>query len=275
MPILRRFASGDIAWHFDPELVPDGISLAFSERTGGRSAPPYDSLNMSDQVGDDPEAVAENRRLLMSALGLDPATQSRLHWCIQTHGTHVAHIDEPLGDPVLPDADALITATPGIPLLICVADCVPIIVVARGPRRALAVIHSGWKGTLARIAGAAVAALQETYQVDPADLSAYIGPYIGPASFEISPDVAARYASEFPDVAQTPAEGETVRLDLGAALTRTLLDAGLSRESIAILGEDTAAAGAPWYSYRASGGVTGRQAALACLLPPDGERVHA
>ena len=274
MPALRRFVRGNITWHSDPELIADGVLIAFSERTGGRSAPPFATLNISDRVGDDPVAVAENRRLLMGTLGLDPETQSRLHWCIQTHGTRVARIDEPLEDPVLPDTDALITATPGIPLLVCVADCVPVILVAHGPRRALAVVHSGWKGTLARIAAAAVTALREAYDIDPTDLSAYIGPYIGPESFEIAPEVAARFAAEFPDVAQTPGEGDTIRLDLGEAVTRTLIDSGLPQDQIAILGEDTVENRTLFFSYRASGGTTGRQAALACLLAKEGEPDH-
>ncbi|MCL2332703.1 MAG: peptidoglycan editing factor PgeF [Actinomycetia bacterium] len=281
MPALRRFVQGTITWHSDLELIADGILIAFSERTGGRSLPPYATLNMSDRVGDDPATVKENRHILMSALGLDSATQEHLHWCIQTHGTRVARVDEPVFGGVLPDTDALITATSGIPLLVCVADCVPIILATRTPRRALAVVHSGWKGTLARISAEAVTALRDAYGVKPADVRAYIGPYIGPESFEIAPEVAARFAAEFPALEQTPsgntdeAGAPTLRLDLGAAVAQTLQDSGVPADQIAALGEDTAQDRAHYYSYRAQNGATGRQAALACLLPQEGERVHA
>lgn len=283
MPTLVRRVWGNVTWHTDPELRPEGIVIAFSERTGGRSVPPYATLNMSDMVGDKPAAVAENRRLLMLALGLDKATQSQLRSCVQVHGAAVARVDDFNDDPspasrVLADTDALITATPGIPLMICVADCVPVILVARRPRRALAVIHSGWKGTIARISEVAVVALREAYGVDPADLQAYIGPYIGPDSFEVSPEVAARFAEVFPDLPQathepkeddTGAGGPTITLDLGAAVKQSLREAGLSADSIVIRGVDTATDRAHYFSYRAQNGVTGRQAALACLAPDD------
>jgi len=279
-----RHVWGNVTWHTDPELRPGGVVIAFSERTGGRSVAPYATLNMSDRVDDRPAAVAENRKLLMQALGLDDEAQKRLCSCIQVHGTAVARIDAQTAGRALPDTDALITATPNIPLLICVADCVPVILVARGPRRALAVVHSGWKGTLARISAVAVEALREAYGTDPADLTAYIGPYIGPDSFEVSPEVAAQFAEVFPDLPQTAAcEGAgdggssgdsaagsaqpTVRLDLGQAVSLTLRQSGVPADAIAILGDDTATNRAHYYSYRAQNGVTGRQAALACLLP--------
>jgi len=277
---LTRCVWGNITWHTDPELRPEGVVIAFSERTGGRSVPPYTTLNMSDRVGDDPAAVAENRKLLMMALHLDPEVQARLHSCVQVHGATVARVDEPLsGDQVLPDTDALITATPGIPLLICVADCVPVFLVARGARKALAAIHSGWKGMLARISAAAVEALHDAYGIDPADISAYIGPYIGPESFEVSPKVAAQFAEAFPELPQVAHEGDadgepTVSFDLGTAVSLTLQEAGVPASAITILGDDTAAKTTLYYSYRAQNGVTGRQAALACLLPETTEAVH-
>ena len=274
MPTLIRSVWGTVTWHTDPELRPEGVVIAFSERTGGRSVPPYATLNMSDTVGDSPANVKENRKLLMQALGLDGDTQDHLRSCIQVHGTAVARIDEPLSDDrVLPDTDALITETPGIPLLICVADCVPVILVERGQHRALAVIHSGWKGTLARISEVAVTALQEAYGTDPADLQAYIGPYIGSESFEVSPEIAAQFVEAFPELPQTARDGggggaePTVSFDLGTAVSLTLQQAGVPAAAITLLGADTATEHAHYFSYRAQNGVTGRQAALACLLP--------
>jgi len=269
VPELQRFVQGNLTWHSDRELLPEGILIAFSERTGGRSAAPYATLNLSDRVGDGPAAVAENRRLLMSALGLDEATQGRLHSCIQVHGADVVRVDEPLADPVVANADALVTATPNIPLLVCIADCVGIILVATGPRRAIAVVHSGWKGTLARIAAAAVDALHESYGAGPGDIVAYLGPYIGPESFEVDAQLAARFAAEFPGLEQTPGAGGIARLDLGAAVSQTLRDVGVAAERIVNLGVDTAQDPAHFYSYRAQDGTTGRQGALACLLPED------
>ena len=78
MPALLRRTHGGIVWRTDSERASGGTIIAFSERTGGRSLPPYDSLNLSDRVGDDAATVAENRRLLMAALGLESEIQDRL-----------------------------------------------------------------------------------------------------------------------------------------------------------------------------------------------------
>ncbi len=143
-PDWSEKASGPIAVWTDPGLASVGVTLAFSERTGGVSEEPFDSLNLAGHVGDVAVTVDENRTRLLDALGLS-AYRGRLTTAEQVHGDEVALVsrsntgagawvsgrDADRGP--LPGADALITSEPGVPLLLCFADCVPIVLVAPGP----------------------------------------------------------------------------------------------------------------------------------------------
>ncbi|MEK7330425.1 MAG: laccase domain-containing protein, partial [Candidatus Eisenbacteria bacterium] len=124
------------AWRYEPAR-PAAI-LAFSTRRGGVSDGPYHSLNLGRSSRDRPEAVDENRRRLLVALGIDPA---RLANAGQTHGAAVARV---AGPGLHPGCDALLTTTPGLALAVTAADCLPILYAAPG---AVAAAHSGWRGT--------------------------------------------------------------------------------------------------------------------------------
>ncbi len=270
MGSLARHEVDGLVFHRDDEaLAAAGVMLAFSERTGGVSTGAYASLNLGDHVGDLPAAVAENRRRFCAATGLGAATTQRLTSARQVHGTHVAVVDETSSASVLPATDALITATPGIPLLICTADCVPIILYAIKPRPVIAAIHSGWKGTLAEIVLATLTALYEQYGTSPKDVSAYIGAYIGFEDFEVSATVRNRFIAIFPnlktiEVLRTSGE-KGFCLDLAQAIRMTLIRAGVATSRISSLDESTPRLSERYFSYRAQKGHTGRQGALVCL----------
>src|SRR4051794_1500543 len=146
-------ASAVRAHHFS--FSGEGVVAAVSSRHGGVSDPPYDSLNLSFAVGDDPAHVAENRRRLAGALGVPLAS-----WVVprQVHAGTVTVVGAPdrgrgatgPADAV-PDCDALVTAEPGVALAIAVADCVPVVVLDRR-RGVLGAAHAGWRGTVARVA---------------------------------------------------------------------------------------------------------------------------
>ncbi len=158
--------------------------VAFSERTGGVSAPPFDSLNLAAHVGDDPGAVDENRRRVLTALDLEgqvgdadrPQNRSTVitssRWTLRMLG--VARWPHP-GLPPVPATDALLTLEAGLPLLMCYADCVPIVLVAPGATPGVAVVHAGWRGALAGLPGATAAALAEATGSAPGELLAYVG----------------------------------------------------------------------------------------------------
>lgn len=251
---------------FLSEWVTHGISTRF----GGVSEPPYDALNMALHVGDDPKAVVENRRRFCGALGL---SAERMVTAEQVHGERIFCVTgkeagrgwRDYGAAIL-QTDALITDVPGLPLLLCYADCVPVLFVDP-VRRAVAVAHAGWKGTLRRIAAKTVEAMTAAFGTDPQDCLAAIGPSIGPAHYPVGSDVAAQFREAFPlwekDILHF-AEGGP-HLDLWAANRFQLQAAGLLPEHIETAGVCTADNGKLFFSYRADQGKTGRIGTVVAL----------
>ena len=268
-PHLTRSVQGELAWLGDPSR-PGGVTLAFTERTGGCSQAPYASLNLGDACGDAGEDVEENRRRMLSALGCADLAD-RLVNPKQVHGDHVVTITNGEQGPVelaqreaREGADAIVCAVPDVPVLLCYADCVPVVLVAEG---AFAVVHSGWRGTMARIAAKALSELCRVATCDPRDVVAYIGPHIGGADYEVDRELLDRFVNEFgADVAF-----DTSHLDLGKAVTDTLAEAGVPAASISDECPSTASCTNRFYSYRAEGGACGRHGALAVLRSIDGE----
>ena len=197
MPALERYQAGEVTLLSDARVA-GGVSFAFTERAGGVSAAPYASLNLGDACGDDACAVAENRRRALAALGAEHLA-GRLVNPRQVHGDAVVRVAS--GDDAAvraaceearAGADAVVCTAPGVPVLLCFADCVPVVLVAPG---AFAVVHSGWRGTIARIAEKAARTLCAEAGCAPADLLAYVGPHIGAADYEVSEELAASFAT--------------------------------------------------------------------------------
>ncbi|MDZ4654420.1 MAG: polyphenol oxidase family protein [Coriobacteriia bacterium] len=267
MPELVRHAESSIAfWRDDELLACSGVTVAFSERTGGVSEPPFASLNLGAHVGDDFAAVEENRSRLLSALGLG-GLHPRLTCAQQVHGMRVESVGDALegsGGSALPgsrppvaETDALLTTLPDTPLMLFFADCVPIVLV-RPSVPAVAVVHAGWRGALAGIAGKATRVLSAIAGED--DTVAYIGPHIGACCYEVSDDLVSQFRNTF--VTLTPANG---RLDLGAAVAEDLVRAGVPMERQKRHGMCTADNIDRFFSYRAEGGLTGRHCAVAAI----------
>ena len=158
----------------------DGASICFFTRLGGVSRAPYDSLNVSKKVGDDPEAVDENLSRIREATDGRPAA-----WVRQVAGDTVLRVSEA---GLAGEADALITAEPDLCLSVAVADCVPVALVGE---REVGMVHSGWRGTLAGVSGKAARELEGT------GIHAYIGPSIRRCCYEVSEDLAGKFAAEF------------------------------------------------------------------------------
>lgn len=216
-----------------------GYAVAFSTRLGGVSEEPFASLNLGRRSGDDVAKVDENRRRLCAPLGADP---ERLTINYQTHSASVrrARAGEK-GEP----GDGLWTDEPGVPLLVLTADCLPIALVRRDCGR-VAVLHAGWRGLLAGIVDAGVAALGGG-RVDAA-----VGPAIGPCCFEVGPDVAERFE---------PAVRRGRNLDLWAAADSRLREAGCA--SVERLDLCTYCNPNLFFSYRRDGKPHGGQGVLA------------
>jgi purine-nucleoside/S-methyl-5'-thioadenosine phosphorylase / adenosine deaminase len=229
----------------------------FTTRDGGVSDPPYDRLNLGGFVGDDPGRVAENWRRLEQATGLAFARVR------QVHGARVVRADA--AGPPVEDADAIVSARAGVAACVSVADCVPVLL-ADPVSGAVAAVHAGWRGTLARAAAEGVAALAREVGASPAHLLAAIGPSIGPCCYEVSEDLAARFEAELGSAALAP--GPRPRLDLWRANTRVLALAGVDADRVAVLGRCTSCERDLFFSHRRDAGRTGRQMAFIAPRAP-------
>lgn len=156
--------------------APSRIHALSTTRGGGVSLPPYDSLNLGDHVGDDPGAVAENRRRLVNALSLP----SEPRWLSQVHGTCAADAAQ-VSTPC--EADASHTDRPGVVCAVLTADCLPVLLCSRDGKH-VAAVHAGWRGLLNGVIEGTIEAM-----ASESALIAWLGPAIGPQAFEVGEEV--------------------------------------------------------------------------------------
>jgi YfiH family protein len=251
---MREPANGLSLFRF--ACFPDerhGIVHAISTRQGGVSPAPYDSLNLSLSVPDEPERVYENRRRFARALKMDP---ERMVSSRQVHGDDVLLVEHDFqANAPLVRADIQATDRPGWLLTLRFADCVPILL-ADPDRSVVAVVHAGWRGTLKQAVGTAVATLGRRYGVPPAAIRAGIGPSIGPCCYEVGPEVAAEFA-DWP-AGVVPRSGARPHLDLWALNRATLELAGVPANQIELAGICTRCRSDLFFSHRAHGYPAGR-----------------
>ena len=264
-----RETHGGVATHVARELADaTGILVAFTERSGGHSGPPYTSLNLAAHVGDVPAAVDANRERAFSALGIG-RLRDRLVTAEQVHGVRIARVREadagsgasaaPGSAPPMPATDALWTRQEALPLMLLYADCVPVVLV-QPQARAVAVVHAGWRGALAGIVGDAARELASVCG-GSGETMAFVGPHIGACCYQVGADIVSQFANRFATLSRA-----SDRLDLAAVVTEDLVRAGVAEERQWHLGICTAHNTEHFYSYRAEGR-TGRHSALAVLLP--------
>lgn len=233
-----------------------------STRHGGVSRAPFDALNLGLASGDEPAAVAENRRRVGAALGFaDGPVFAR-----QVHGTRVAVIEDPGEDPG--EADALVTARRGVLLGVLGADC-PGVVLAATSRPAVAVVHAGWRGVAGGIVGAALTLLASRFGVEARHVHAGIGPGISGARYEVSAGVAAALRASLGDLDEDgiirPGRPGHAHVDLVAAIEAQLAGAGVGAGNVRALRACTFDDAERWFSHRRDGPRTGRHAVVAAL----------
>lgn len=260
VPSITRRESKGVTLLADPNR-PRGVTLAFTERTGGVSTGAYSSLNLGDACGDDADAVSENRRRALDAIGAGDLSD-RLVNPHQVHGDTVVVVHEGTDDELASvrceareGADAVVCLAEDVPVLLCYADCVPVIIVAPG---GFAVVHSGWRGTDARIAAKAARELLVQTGADASELLAYIGPHIGTADYEVSAELAWHFTDAFGPGCVQGAD----HLDLEYCVRAALAEAGVGEDQVASCGGSTASSTDRFYSFRAEG-TCGRHGALA------------
>lgn len=213
------------------------LDCVVTTRHGGVSAGPYASLNLGLHVGDDAEAVVENRRRAAATIGLD---LDDLVFGNQSHRRDVAVVgEEHRGrgarglDDAIDDVDALVTTTPGLGLVVMVADCVPI-VLYDPVAHVLACVHAGWAGTVRLVAEAAVSTMVGLGS-RPGDVLAAIGPAVESERYQVGEDVAGLARDAFGDAADAVVRPDGTGkwlFDLWGANRYTLVAAGLRPEHV-------------------------------------------
>ncbi|HET8747386.1 MAG TPA: peptidoglycan editing factor PgeF [Ramlibacter sp.] len=200
--------------------APAGVRAFCSERAGGVSQPPYDSLNLGDHVGDDEAAVQENRRRFAATL------QARPVFLKQVHGQGVVRLDA--ATPDMTEADACWTTERGLACTMMVADCLPVLL-ADTQGRVVGAAHCGWRGLAGGVLEALWTQMAGTAGA-PQEMLAWLGPCIGPEAFEVGPEVRAAFVAHDPSAADLfRPHGETKFLaDLPGLARRRLTALGMT-----------------------------------------------
>ena len=243
---------------------------AFSTRLGGVSEGIYEQMNLAHTVGDDPEKVLENHRIIGNAIGVDTKD---MVLAFQTHTVNVMEVgDRHRGMGIVRerdycDVDGIMTNVPGICLLTSYADCVPLYFV--DPKnRAIALSHSGWRGTAGNICRNTVEKMRKLYGTNPEELIACIGPSIEAKCYEIGEDVAAQFRKTYSEEALErillPEEGrgDKYLLDLTQANFENMVGSGILPEHITRPDLCTACNASWLHSHRASKGKRGGMCAF-------------
>lgn len=227
----------------DPIRAPAlrGVPHGFFTRQGGRSTGLYASLNAGLGSDDAPGAVAENRARIAAALGAHDLVSAA-----QVHGVVALSVTAPFDGP-RPDADALVTATPGLAVGVLSADCAPILLADR-TAGVVGAAHAGWRGALDGV-GAAVVAAMEVAGARRDRIAAVVGPAISQAAYEVGPEFVERFLDEDRDAARFFAggRGDRARFDLPSFVLARLRAEGVTAEWT---GHCTYRDPARFYSYR-------------------------
>jgi polyphenol oxidase len=226
--------------------APANVRVLVTTRAGGASVAPWDSCNLGDHVGDDPSAVAENRRRLRAHLPAEPV------WLKQVHG--VRCIDAEVAGSN--EADAAFTRSSGVVCAVLTADCLPILLCDEAGR-VVAAAHAGWRGLAAGVIESTVRSMG----VPGEQLMAWLGPAIGPENFEVGDEVREAFVARDPLAATAFARRSNGRwlCDIYRLAQQRLAALGACR--IASADFCTVRNAERFYSYRRDG-VTGRMASL-------------
>ena len=237
-----------------------GVGAVFTSRFGGVSAPPYDELNLGYHVGDAWDRAFVNRQLVASAIGRRPDRCCYVH---QVHGATVLTVAERQVGTVKTrggrrDADAMVTASVGAPLVILVADCVPVLL-ADPDAGVVAAVHAGRKGVVAGIVEAAVQAMRDA---GATTIRAVIGPSVCSGCYEVPAAMAAEVDAAVPGTAAHTRTGSP-SLDLAKGVAAQLAGAGVPR----VTRDGRCTVESPELFSHRRDGVTGRFAGAVWLQP--------
>jgi YfiH family protein len=245
-----------------------GLFHFITTRAGGVSLPPYHSLNLGLHTADNSQLVRANRALLATGTGI---AADKFLYASQVHSGDVLVVDEKaISNGVFskpPETDAMITALPGICLMVMVADCVPVLLFDP-VRKVSAAIHAGWRGTVQEITANAINAMVRNFGCKPSGIIAGIGPSIGPCCYEVGEEVNAIVAKKFNTTKGYLVSQQNTpksHFDLWYANAKQLTDCGVKPENIETAELCTLCKPDILFSSRAADGITGRFAAGICI----------
>ena len=271
--------STSITYEYSPLLEPFPLAHGVTYRYGGVSKDSFHSFNMGLHVGDTPKAVAENRKRLAQVLGVDP---NHLTCGEQVHGVGVTRVTQELigrgafsWDDSIPDSDAIHTNLVNVPLLLLVADCVPVLIYD-AVHHAVAVVHAGWRGAIAHIVERTMDSMHDAYGTLSSDCYLFVGPSIGSDSFEVSEEIAEQFRQDMHTLGLSQVDqmvryiqrqGQrtpTPHVDLKGYIAACVVHKGVPLEQVSVSSTDTLTTDG-CYSYRRDQGHTGRMAMFAVL----------
>jgi hypothetical protein len=254
---------GAIEYLSSDALDPARVIHAIFTRKGGISPSPWDSLNFGSTVGDELGNVFENKRRAFESMRID---QNSIFDVWQVHSREVIFTNSPRHSTEKHQkADIIVTDQPGVVLLMRFADCVPLLFYDRH-KNVAGIAHAGWQGTVKGVATTVVDAMRSNYYSHPADITAIIGPSIGPDHYKIGPDVVDQVKLAFGNDSSSilhQGDGYTY-FDLWSANRIQLEHSGV--RVIETSGICTACHPEDWYSHRGQGGKTGRFGVIISLL---------
>lgn len=241
-------------YRFDLLDHPSVVHAVFT-RHGGVSPKPWDSLNVGNLVGDEPERVEKNRVLAFKALGRDPHSMYDV-W--QIHSSKIDCTSAPKSPQEKHKrADAIITDNPAVTLFMRFADCVPILLFDQ-KRKVIGLVHAGWEGTVKKIVSKAITTMVDNYGSKPQEIKAGIGPSISVKNYPVGPAVEKQVMESFGDIGNQfliRNNGE-IKFDLWKANQYLLELKGV--KEIEVSGICTASNPDDWFSHRFTRGRTGR-----------------
>ena len=253
-PFLLRFECSDT----------HGAVLFSTTRNGGVSRPPFDTFNLGNFSDDNTTDIAENRRRLSDALGIEP---HRLFIPKQVHGDRIVTVDTDFlstsaaeQTALIDGCDALITNVPGVCIGITTADCVPVLLYD-AQKRVAAAIHAGWRSTVRKIVTKTIEETRRQFGISAANLIAAIGPAIGQAAFEVGDEVVDAFREAgllYPTVCTRCSETGKAHLNLPEINRLQLTACGVKPENIELSGLCTHTHGDLFFSARRDGIRSGR-----------------
>lgn len=241
--------------------IADSVMAFSTTRKGGVSQGNFGEFNINEYCGDNPEHVAANRKALATELGIDSAHIIMPH---QVHGVEVRQIageflamPENIRKMILEGVDAVITNQSGVCIGVSTADCIPVLLYDE-EHHAVAAIHAGWRGTLARIVHKTIQEMTFAYKTEPKKLKAVIGPGISLENFEVGDEVYEQFEqAAFPmsEIAEKPLKWH---INLPLCNEKILLHCGVQKENIHDCGICTYAHSDEYFSARKLGVESGR-----------------